>query len=201
MPRSARQASLLVEATLIAGVNDGATHATQLAALLLPLAAVKGCRVKVNLIPYNRNDSLGALGRTFEPASDAAVRSFRDLVVDAGFFCTVRAQRGAEHAAACGMLATASSSRRGDKRHSAQLDPAPPTASPPIAIPPTAAPPTAALAAPPTAASPTAALAGPPTAGPPTSVTAAPPTPHGAGKRGDDGQVCTSVYGTVGRTR
>ena len=63
--RSTRQASLLVEATLISGVNDRAEHAEQIAALLRPLVTTLpggGARVKVNLIPYNRNAQLGALG-------------------------------------------------------------------------------------------------------------------------------------------
>ena len=117
--RSARQASLLVEATLIAGVNDSPVHAAQFASLLLPLARLKGGRVKVkvNLIPYNRNDDLGALGRTFEPATEEDVLAFRRVLVEAGLFCSVRAQRGAEHAAACGMLATAS--RRSERRQAA----------------------------------------------------------------------------------
>ena len=117
--RSARQASLLVEATLIAGVNDSPLHAAQFASLLLPLTRRKRgtCKVKVNLIPYNRNDDLGALGRTFEPATQETVLAFRDVLVEAGLFCSVRAQRGAEHAAACGMLATAS--RRSERRREA----------------------------------------------------------------------------------
>ena len=117
--RSARQASLLVEATLIAGVNDSPLHAAQFASLLLPLTWLKGgkVKVKVNLIPYNRNDDLGALGRTFEPATEEDVLAFRKVLVEAGLFCSVRAQRGADHAAACGMLATAS--LRSERRRAA----------------------------------------------------------------------------------
>eukprot|EP00908_Phaeocystis_cordata_P008736 Transcript_19431.p1 GENE.Transcript_19431~~Transcript_19431.p1 ORF type:complete len:401 (-),score=97.08 Transcript_19431:122-1324(-) len=104
--QEATRRPLLVECTLIRGVNDQAEHARQLVALLQPLA-----RVKVNLIPYNRNLGLGSVGDRFEPSPAESVDAFRRLVVEAGLFCSVRRQRGAESAAACGMLATAQNRR------------------------------------------------------------------------------------------
>ena len=104
--QEATRRPLLVECTLIRGVNDQAEHARQLVALLQPLA-----RVKVNLIPYNRNLGLGSVGDRFEPSPAESVLAFRRLVVEAGLFCSVRRQRGAESAAACGMLATAQNRR------------------------------------------------------------------------------------------
>jgi len=105
--------------------------------LLRPLPA----KAKVNLIPYNRNLDLGAAGGAFEPSAAARVEAFRRVVseagcfcsllpshplappyvpLQAGYFCSVRAQRGAGEAAACGMLATqlatATASRRTRER-------------------------------------------------------------------------------------
>ena len=106
---SGRQSrSIMIEATLIDGVNDAPSHAEQLVQLLMPLVA-EDIAVRVNLIPYNRNDGLrGEWAASFRPSPAEHVKAFRARLLDAGMFCSTRAQRGAEDAAACGMLATAS---------------------------------------------------------------------------------------------
>ena len=100
-----RSQSLLIEVTLIAGVNDSVAHADQLSELLTPLL---GTASKINLIPYNLNSGLrGEWANSFRPSPSGQVTAYRNCMIEAGFFCTTRAQRGAEEAAACGMLTTA----------------------------------------------------------------------------------------------
>jgi 23S rRNA (adenine2503-C2)-methyltransferase len=92
---------LMVECTLIDGVNDALCHADALAALLAPLPGA----TRVNLIPYNLNVGLGPYGAGFRPARPEAVAAFQRRIIDAGVICTVRAARGDGEAAACGQLA------------------------------------------------------------------------------------------------
>jgi 23S rRNA (adenine2503-C2)-methyltransferase len=86
---------------LIEGVNDAPEHAHALLALLAPLR-----RVKVNLIAFNPTDGLRGVGARFRPSPPENVTAFQRIVMEGGIFCTTRRQRGAEDAAACGMLAT-----------------------------------------------------------------------------------------------
>lgn len=92
---------LMVECTLIDGVNDTPEAADELAELLAPLPG----RTRVNLIPYNPNKGLGAYGRTFRPAHAKTVAAFQRRIMDSGTICTVRTTRGDADAAACGQLA------------------------------------------------------------------------------------------------
>ncbi|KAL1500446.1 hypothetical protein AB1Y20_013103 [Prymnesium parvum] len=98
-----RDRGLMVELTLIRGVNDGETHAAQLCELLDPLPG----KTRVNLIPYNVNAGLGAAGTLFQPSPTDAVRAFQRRVIEEGLICTVRTTRGDQEAAACGQLVTA----------------------------------------------------------------------------------------------
>jgi 23S rRNA (adenine2503-C2)-methyltransferase len=94
---------LMVEVTLIDGVNDGEEEASRLAELLRPLPG----KTRVNLIPYNANAGLGAAGELFRPSTEEAVRRFqRRLLDEHGLICTRRVARGADESAACGQLAT-----------------------------------------------------------------------------------------------
>ena len=63
-----RDRGLMVEVTLIAGVNDGEAHADELCALLAPLPG----KTRVNVIPYNPNAGLGArCGRSNDAGSSS----------------------------------------------------------------------------------------------------------------------------------
>jgi 23S rRNA (adenine2503-C2)-methyltransferase len=90
------------EYALIAGVNDRPRHADAL------LALAKGLRALVNLIPLNPTP--GYDGR--RPAEED-VRRFRDRLERGGLPATIRVEKGAEIAAACGQLAGERSSRAG----------------------------------------------------------------------------------------
>jgi 23S rRNA (adenine2503-C2)-methyltransferase len=84
------------EWALIAGVNDRASDAAELAQL---------CRrfhlpAHVNLIPLNPTPGYPTVGST-----PARVHEFRDLLVGRGVNATVRRNRGTDIDAACGQLA------------------------------------------------------------------------------------------------
>ena len=93
---------LMVECTMIDGVNDQPAHADQLLRLLAPLPG----KTKVNLIPYNANAGLGAAGELFQPSRPDAIEAFKRRIMDAGVVCTRRRTRGDEKASACGQLVT-----------------------------------------------------------------------------------------------
>lgn len=83
---------LTIEYVMLDGVNDSAALARQTAAWL------KGLHSHVNLIPFNATDA------EFGPSKPEAIQAFRRILEDAGFPVTVRAERGADIAAACGQL-------------------------------------------------------------------------------------------------
>jgi 23S rRNA (adenine2503-C2)-methyltransferase len=85
---------LSFEWAMIAGVNDQASDATELAAIARPL------RAHVNLIPLNPTPGYATRGT---PA--AGVRAFRDRLEGLGVNATVRDNRGTGIDAACGQLA------------------------------------------------------------------------------------------------
>ena len=85
---------ITIEYTLVAGRNDSVDEAKKLAKLL------RGLRVKVNLIPMNPIDA-----STLGPPSWDGVYAFQQALVDAGYSCFIRRQRGDDVAAACGQLA------------------------------------------------------------------------------------------------
>jgi 23S rRNA (adenine2503-C2)-methyltransferase len=91
---AAKNRRLSFEWALIAGVNDTARDAAELAELALPL------RAHVNLIPLNPTPGYSGRGT---PASGAA--AFRDELGSRGINATVRANLGTDIDAACGQLA------------------------------------------------------------------------------------------------
>ena len=90
----AHQRRLSMEYTRFAGLNDDDRHADALARLL------RGTDARVNLIRFHRTP--GFEGR---PSDRAAMERFRDRLNDAGITATIRASRGEDIMAACGMLA------------------------------------------------------------------------------------------------
>jgi 23S rRNA (adenine2503-C2)-methyltransferase len=86
--------TVMVEYLMLAGLNDSAEDADELAAWLT------GLNVHVNLIPYNAIESAPHLRTTGRPERDA----FAAILRDAGFITTIRYSLGADIAAACGQL-------------------------------------------------------------------------------------------------
>lgn len=94
----AHQRRLSVEYIMWRGLNDDKAHADALAAL------IKGTSARVNLIRYHagENDPL-------QPPSTDVMEAFRDRLNELGVTATIRASRGEDILAACGMLAAKNS--------------------------------------------------------------------------------------------
>jgi 23S rRNA (adenine2503-C2)-methyltransferase len=89
----ARRRRITFEYVLLAGVNDSAGAARQLARLL------SGVKSKVNLIPLN-----AAPGIPFERPTDAAIDGFARILSEQHLVVSVRKSRGRDIRAACGQL-------------------------------------------------------------------------------------------------
>eukprot|EP00966_Prymnesium_polylepis_P018590 427946-Prymnesium_polylepis.2 len=88
-----------MEYVVLDGVNDSEHHAHQLGALLA------GRRVYANLIPYNHNPSLRV---PFAAPTEARVRRMQAVLQsEYDVTTTVRTERGADIAGACGQLSVA----------------------------------------------------------------------------------------------
>lgn len=90
----AHQRRLSLEYTMFEGVNDTMRHADALARLL------KGTGARVNLIRFHRIPDFE--GR---PSPQKTMEAFRDRLNALGVTATIRASRGEDIMAACGMLA------------------------------------------------------------------------------------------------
>ncbi|MDD4933749.1 MAG: 23S rRNA (adenine(2503)-C(2))-methyltransferase RlmN [Methylacidiphilaceae bacterium] len=84
---------ITLEYILLAGVNDSDDEAARLSRIARRL------RAKINLIPYNRVDSL-----PWDCPEPARVERFENLLQESGCRVTVRTRKGEEIFAACGQL-------------------------------------------------------------------------------------------------
>jgi 23S rRNA (adenine2503-C2)-methyltransferase len=84
---------LVIEYTLMKGVNDQRRHAVALAKLL------KDVRCKINLIPFNPFPASG-----YERPSKRDVYDFQSYLMNQGYATMLRTTRGDDIAAACGQL-------------------------------------------------------------------------------------------------
>ncbi len=89
----AKDRSLLIQYTVIRGVNDGERHARELIELLV------GLPVKVNLIPLNEVEP-----SRFQGPEPGSLEAFRDRLHEAGLRVMVRYSKGQDIEAACGQL-------------------------------------------------------------------------------------------------
>jgi 23S rRNA (adenine2503-C2)-methyltransferase len=89
-----QQNTIMIEYLMLAGLNDSADDASELAVWL------DGLDVHVNLIPYNPIESAPHLRTTERAERDA----FAEILRGAGFTTTIRYSLGADVAAACGQL-------------------------------------------------------------------------------------------------
>ncbi|MDZ4200511.1 MAG: 23S rRNA (adenine(2503)-C(2))-methyltransferase RlmN [Kiritimatiellia bacterium] len=90
------QRRLMIEITLLRGINDSLQHARETERLL------RGLRCRVNLIPFNPTPDL-----PFEASGRDTLEAYQDVLIRAGRRTTIRNSRGADIFAACGLLATA----------------------------------------------------------------------------------------------
>jgi 23S rRNA (adenine2503-C2)-methyltransferase len=86
------------EYCMLDGVNDADDHAHQLVALVQGGAEVVPC--KFNLIPFNPFPESG-----LTRSSNARIKAFAQILMDAGIVTTIRKTRGDDIDAACGQLA------------------------------------------------------------------------------------------------
>ncbi len=82
------------EYTMFGGWNDTRRHADALIRML------KGLECRVNLIRFHKIPDF-----PYDTASPAVMEAFRDTLTASGVTCTIRASRGEDILAACGMLA------------------------------------------------------------------------------------------------
>ena len=88
------QRRLSFEYTMFHGVNDDRRHCLELAHRL------KGLDCRVNLIRFH-----AIPGSDLRPSSQERMEQFRDMLNAQGITATIRASRGEDVQAACGMLA------------------------------------------------------------------------------------------------
>ncbi|MCH5327662.1 MAG: 23S rRNA (adenine(2503)-C(2))-methyltransferase RlmN [Coprobacter sp.] len=91
-----KQRRLSFEYIMFSGLNDTPRHAEQLVRLL------KGMPCRVNLIRFHAIPDV-----PLKSSDEASMVYFRDYLTRKGIICTIRASRGEDIFAACGMLSTA----------------------------------------------------------------------------------------------
>ena len=89
------QRRLTFEYIVFGGLNDSQTHAREICRLL------KGLDCHVNLIRFHQIPNVPLHG-----TSPERMETFRDYLTAHGFYCTIRASRGQDIEAACGLLST-----------------------------------------------------------------------------------------------
>jgi len=82
------------EYTMFAGWNDDKKHADAL------IRALKGLECRVNLIRFHKIPDF-----PYQSAAEQNMQAFRDRLNNNGVMCTIRASRGEDIYAACGLLA------------------------------------------------------------------------------------------------
>jgi len=88
------QRRISFEYTMFRGLNDDTRHAAELVRLL------KGLYCRVNLIRFHSSPDT-----PFRTSTPQAMERFRDYLNAHGLTCTIRASRGEDIMAACGLLA------------------------------------------------------------------------------------------------
>ncbi len=101
----AKQRRLSFEYIVFAGINDSHRHRDAIVELL------KGLNCRVNLIPFHAiPDS------PFQPAPEKRMKEMRDYLTYKGVFSTLRASRGEDIMAACGLLTTKEKNKKDNKQ-------------------------------------------------------------------------------------
>ena len=107
-PKSFR--TVMLEVALMSGVNDSEREADELAEFSrVIIDSVPGCKLIVNLIPYN---DIGH--QLYKKPTEEAVVAFQRRLWAQGIFTHIRSTRGDEESAACGQLATKKRKKKHD---------------------------------------------------------------------------------------
>lgn len=96
------QRRISFEYTMFRGLNDDIAHATELVRLL------RGLHCRVNLIRFHASPDV-----PYRTSDSATIAAFRDYLNQHGVTCTIRASRGEDIMAACGLLAGKADNRDG----------------------------------------------------------------------------------------
>lgn len=99
------QRRLSFEYIVFGGLNDSMLHAREIVKL------VEGLECRVNLIRFHQIPNVDLHG-----ASDEKMASFRDYLTKHGVFTTIRASRGQDIWAACGLLSTKRMQESGEEK-------------------------------------------------------------------------------------
>lgn len=102
-----KQRRLSFEYILFKGVNDSPVYAKEIVKLL------RGLECRINLIRFHAIPGVALEGTDME-----SMETFRDYLTSHGLFSTIRASRGEDIFAACGMLSTAR--QKGNKEEEAE---------------------------------------------------------------------------------
>lgn len=97
------QRRLSFEYIVFGGVNDSPMHAREIIKLL------RGLDCRINLIRFHQIPGVDLHG-----ADDSRMEAFRDYLTGHGVFTTIRASRGQDIYAACGLLSTARKDAAGE---------------------------------------------------------------------------------------
>lgn len=93
---------VMLEVALMDGVNDSEDDADELADFALVIVdQVPGCKMTVNLIPFN---DIGQ--QLYRKPSEERVLAFQRRLQNRGIMTHIRSTRGDDESAACGQLAT-----------------------------------------------------------------------------------------------
>ncbi|KAL7561960.1 hypothetical protein ACA910_022515 [Epithemia clementina (nom. ined.)] len=100
--------SIMLEITLLDGINDSVQDALDLADFCWPIVhRVPNGKLVVNLIPWNDIAASSGPAKLYRPPSRERVVLFQNALVERGLRCYIRTTRGDDESAACGQLATA----------------------------------------------------------------------------------------------
>ncbi|MBO7488812.1 MAG: 23S rRNA (adenine(2503)-C(2))-methyltransferase RlmN [Bacteroidales bacterium] len=88
------QRRISFEYTMFRGINDDINHASELARLL------RGLHCRVNLIRFHSSPDT-----PYRTSEERTMTAFEDYLNNHGIICTIRASRGEDIMAACGLLA------------------------------------------------------------------------------------------------
>jgi 23S rRNA (adenine2503-C2)-methyltransferase len=92
----AHQRRLSFEYIMFGGINDSMMHAREIISLL------RGLDCRINLIRFHKIPNV-----SFHESDEKKMETFRDYLTQHGVFATIRASRGQDIFAACGLLSTA----------------------------------------------------------------------------------------------
>ena len=105
--RSKRLRTVMLEVTLLDGINDNeedAMHLIDFSRVILE--RVPGIKLIVNLIPWNDIGSTSGLPVELRKPSMERIMDYQRRLVQNGILCYIRTTRGDDENAACGQLAT-----------------------------------------------------------------------------------------------